>query len=267
MNIRHVKLLLPFLAFILTINCRNGFIYYPVKEIGKTPADIGLKYEKVSFKSADGISIYGWLVPSDKQRGIILYCHGNGGNISYYLDIIPLFNMIGFSVLMFDYRGYGESEGHPTEEGTYLDAEAAWNFLTIERGIHSSRIIIWGRSLGGSIAAWLAQNRIPAMLVIESSFNKLSDVAGYHSFYAAGFIYRDLYQSTNYIKNVKCPVVVFHSPQDELVPFELGEKLFQNANEPKEFITISGSHNEGFIQFFYNRNYILDNIISKYYKK
>jgi pimeloyl-ACP methyl ester carboxylesterase len=156
---------------------------------------------------------------------------------------------MGLSTFAVDYRGYGLSAGHPTEEGTYRDAEAAWNYLVTQRGIDPQSIIIYGKSLGGSVAAWLAQAHIPGLLIIDSSFTRIAAVAqDLFPWAPAGLVLGNAYNTKEYVKMTKCPVLVMHSRDDEIVPFYHGQELYETASGPKEFLLLSGSHNGGFYQ-------------------
>ncbi|BBI99829.1 hypothetical protein FGKAn22_15220 [Ferrigenium kumadai] len=132
---------------------QDSLVYYPDlggREYEATPAQAGLPYEAVTLVTADGVSLAAWYVPAEHARGALLYAHGNGGNISHRIDAIRLFHDMGLSVFIFDYRGYGKSTGKPSEEGTYRDAEAAWQYLMHQRGIAPARIVMFGESLGGA---------------------------------------------------------------------------------------------------------------------
>ncbi len=153
----------------------------PGRALEATPADIGLNYEDVQFDTADGERLHGWYVPAVNARGVLLFFHGNAGNISHRLESIMIFNRLGLDVLIVDYRGYGQSTGKPTESGTYRDAQAAWDYLLGERQAPPGRIVIFGRSLGGAVGAWLAAGlpaeQAPAAVIIESSFTSGADMA------------------------------------------------------------------------------------------
>lgn len=224
-------------------------MYYPEKKIRGTPADLNLAYESVYIKTKDKITLSGWWVPIADARGVVLFFYGNGGNVSYYLDILPVFSNLGLSTLMIDYRGYGMSEGKPSEEGTYNDARAAWDYVIHEKKIPPNRIIIMGRSMGGSIAAWLASQTTPAMVILESSFLSFTKVAkDLYPWVPASLLFGDTYNTATHLKKVLSPVLIMHSPDDEIVPFDHGLKLFEHAQGPKKFVKISGSHNSGFYQ-------------------
>lgn len=143
------------------------FIYYPnlpLSIIPGTPKDVGLDYEDISFISGDGVKLNGWYISRKDALGIVLFCHGNAGNIGHRLESVKLFNSLGLEVFIFDYRGYGMSDGKPSEAGIYRDVEAAWNYLIVERKIQKEKIIVFGRSLGGAIASWLATRNTPGAL-------------------------------------------------------------------------------------------------------
>ena len=138
---------------------QSKLIYYPDPVLVATPAAIGLPFEQASITTQDGVKLDSWFLPADAARGVLLFFHGNAGNISHRLESLKIFHDLGLSVLIFDYRGYGLSEGKPSEQGTYRDAEAVWRYLTEERGVPPDEIVIFGRSLGASIAAYLAERR------------------------------------------------------------------------------------------------------------
>jgi fermentation-respiration switch protein FrsA (DUF1100 family) len=241
-----------FLAYfgwaVILYNMQAKFLYRPVRDVVYTPEELGLDYEDVVFKSKDGLALNGWWVPADDSRFTVLFCHGNGGNIMHRLDSINLLNKLGLSCFIFDYRGYGKSEGKPSEEGTYLDARAAYKWLTKRKNIHADRIIIAGRSLGGSVAARLATKVRPRGLVIESSFTSYADMgARFYPYMPVRWFARFSYPTLNYVKEIHCPVLFVHSRNDEVVPFEFGLELYEAANEPKDFVEILGGHNDGFL--------------------
>jgi fermentation-respiration switch protein FrsA (DUF1100 family) len=227
---------------------QSQIVYYPARKITATPHIIGLLYEEISFKTKDGVKLSGWFVPAERPGNIILFCHGNAGNIGDRLESIQIFYNLGLSTFIFDYRGYGKSEGRTTENGTYLDAETAWLYLVNKQKIPPDRIIIFGRSLGGAVASWLAQSNTPKALILESTFTSVNDIASkFYPFLPIRLLSRFNYNACEYIQKVNCPVLVIHSRDDEIIPFSHGQRLFESANEPKEFLEITGSHNEGFM--------------------
>lgn len=227
---------------------QSSYVYYPERILSNDPGSIGLSFETVSFQTSDTVKLSGWFIPSDDARGVILFCHGNAGNISHRLESIQIFHQLGLAVFIFDYRGYGQSEGKPSEGGTYTDAEAAWRYLVEERKVDPNRIIIFGRSLGGAVAAWLAQSRTPGALILESTFTSVSDIAAkLYPYLPVRLLSRFKYDTAGYLDKVRSPVLIVHSREDEMMPFGHGQRLFERAMEPKIFLEISGSHNEGFI--------------------
>ena len=226
---------------------QSRFIYFPERDLTADPTAIGLDFEDVALTTTDDLTLSAWFIPSEESRGTVLFCHGNAGNISHRLDSILIFNRLGLDVLIFDYRGYGDSQGFPDENGTYRDAEAAWSYLVETRAVNPGRIIIFGRSLGGAVAAWLAERYPPAMLIVESSFVSLADIGRrVYPFLPVGLILRYRYETAAHLAGVNCPVLVVHSRDDETMPYDHGVRLHQAAAEPKRLLTISGSHNQGF---------------------
>jgi alpha-beta hydrolase superfamily lysophospholipase len=225
-------------------------IYFPNIGIGfgsAVPSDIGLDYDDVVFETTDGVRLHGWYVSADQARGVVLFFHGNAGNISHRLDSIEFFHQLGFSVFIIDYRGYGRSEGKTDEQGTYRDAEAAWRHLIEARGIDPGKIVIFGRSLGASVAAWLASRTNPAALILESAFTSAPDLGRHHYwFLPVRALTRIHYDTQSYVERVSVPILVVHSADDEIVPYAHGRKLFSFANEPKAFVKLQGGHNDGF---------------------
>ncbi len=227
---------------------QKRFIYHPTRQIDQTPAGIGLAYEDVTLTTSDGVKITGWYVPADGARGTALFFHGNAGNISHRLPTLEMFHQMGLNALIIDYRGYGNSEGSPSEKGTYRDAEAAWEHLVKDRGEPPGRIVIFGRSLGGGVASWLAVAKQPAAVILESAFTSVPDMARkMYPIYPIGLLTRVRYDTLARIGELRCPVLVVHSRDDELVPPAHGRKLFEAAPEPKQFIETRGGHNEGFV--------------------
>jgi len=246
------------------------FLYGPVREVFYTPDELGLDFEKVFFKSDDGLMLSGWYIPAPLEvrteavsvqpgdslltghaKGselTVLFCHGNGGNIMHNLDSINILYNLGLNCFIFDYRGYGNSEGKPSEEGTYLDSRAAYKWLTKEKKISPDDIIVFGRSLGGSIAAELAGKVEVRALIIESAFTSYVDIGKkFYPYMPVRWFASFRYETINYVKDVNCPVMIIHSRNDETIPFEFGLELYEAANEPKEFVEIFGSHNDGFL--------------------
>lgn len=228
---------------------QSGFIYFPERRIDATPKSLGLPYEEIALRTEDGVRISAWYVPASGNRGTVLFCHGNGGNISHRLDSISVFNRLGLNVLIFDYRGYGMSEGSPDEQGTYRDAEAAYRCLVNDKKCDRRRIIVFGRSLGGAVAAWLAARHAAGMLILESAFASIPDVAAdLYPWLPVRLLSRYEYRTADYVQGVRCPVLVIHSRDDEMIPLIHGLRIYAAAAEPKSFLEISGGHNDGFLK-------------------
>ena len=218
----------------------------PGRALTASPGDMGLEYEDVSLTTSDGERLHGWYVPATNRRGVVLFFHGNAGNISHRLDSIGIFHQLGLDTLIIDYRGYGQSTGKTTEQGTYLDAQAAWGYLADERGIPADRIIVFGRSLGGAIGAWLGAKRTPAAVIIESSFTSGVDMARrLYPFLPVRLITRLRYPVVEYASRLECPVLVVHSRNDEIIPFEMGQSIYAAVNQRKSFLELRGDHNNG----------------------
>lgn len=225
------------------------FVYFPYSAIEATPKDAGLAYEEVILTTKDELKIHGWFLSQDNPRATLLFLHGNGGNISHRLEKLSIYNQLGLAVFIIDYRGYGLSEGKPSEQGTYKDAEAAWNYLTKEKGIPENRIIIYGESLGGAVAAVLATGNQPGALILESTFTSVADMGKhYYPYLPVDLLARIRYPTIDRISGITCPILIIHSPMDDIVPFEMGKKIYESANQPKDFLEIQGDHNSGFLQ-------------------
>lgn len=234
----------------------NGFMYlqqpsmifYPSREMVAKPSDWGLDYSDVQLVSGDGVALHGWYIPRPSAPRALLFLHGNGGNISHRGDSVAIFHRLGFNVLLIDYRGYGQSEGHPSEAGLYQDAAAAWRYLTETRGIAHQDIVIFGRSLGGAVAAQLASQVDAGALILESTLSSARDFAASAFPFLSHVLYmRYDFDSVARLQQVNYPVLVLHSPDDEIMPYRLGEKVYATAREPKQFIALRGDHNSGFL--------------------
>lgn len=224
--------------------CQRRLVYHPDAEIESTPADVGLAYESVRLVTVDQVRLGAWYVPRENARGTTIFCHGNAGNISHRIGELVIWHDLGFNVLLFDYRGFGESEGHPSEAGTYLDADAAWDFVTRIKGEPAGRIVLAGRSLGGAVAIEAALRHAPGALVVESTFTTLPDVGQrLYGFLPVKLLMRDRYASVEKIGRIACPKVFLHGRDDELIPLRMGRRLYDAASEPKCFIETPGDHN------------------------
>mgnify|MGYP001818758159 CR=1 FL=1 len=231
---------------------QSSLIYYPNmpgRSLAATPEAIGLSYQDIEFVTEDDVKLHGWFIPNDNAEGTVLFFHGNAGNISHRLQSIDIFNRMNLNVFILDYRGYGQSEGKTTEKGTYLDAQAAWDHLVNTQGIRQQEIIIFGRSLGGAVGAWLASQPDvrPAGVIIESCFSSGKDMGKrLYPVLPVRLITRIRYPVKEYVTRIQAPVLVAHSRHDEIIPFDMGQMIFDQAQEPKSFLEMQGDHNAGF---------------------
>ncbi|MBS1113409.1 MAG: lysophospholipase [Nitrospirae bacterium] len=245
---------------------QKGMIFIPAREIAATPADIGLHFEDIVLRTQDNMSISAWYIPAQEERAVLLFCHGNAGNSSHRLNSIRLFHDLKISVLIFDYRGYGKSEGSPTEEGTYLDAEAALDYLINSRHVHPEKIVVFGRSLGGAVAAETALRHKVGALIIESGFTSVPELGDkYYPFLPVKLLSRYSYATIDKVGRINAPKLFIHSPNDEIIPFQHGRALYEKASPPKEFLEISGDHNNGFLISGSGYTEGLDRFIAKYF--
>lgn len=226
---------------------QDRLVYFPTRELTATPRDRGMAHEEVSLITDDGVKLHGWFILAPEARAVLLYFHGNAGNISHRLDRIALFQRLKLSVLIVDYRGYGQSAGQPSEEGTYRDAMAAWRYLTVGRGVAPERIVVFGRSLGAAVAAQLATQVSPGAVILESGFTSVPDLgAEVYPWLPVRWLTRFNYSVKEALSKIQCPVLIIHSREDELIPFHHGQKLFATANPPKQFLEIRGGHNDAY---------------------
>ena len=247
------RVLVTVAVFIVILNVwmffqQPSLVFFPDRKISITPAGWGLSFEDVYLDVEQGVRIHGWYVPRQGAKQVVLFLHGNAGNMSHRGDSIRVFHRLGFNVFIIDYRGYGNSTGKPGEKGIYADAEAAWKYLLETKGFQRRQVIVFGRSLGGSVAAWLAARHRPALLIVESSFRSARAMANR---VLPGFswlvLLRYRFNTADAVRKVRSPVLVVHSVDDEIIPFSHGQRIYESANPPKELLKISGSHNGGFI--------------------
>jgi len=238
-------------------------IFLPNRDLLASPADLNCEYEDIFFKTQDGLRINGWLIKNPGALSTLIFLHGNAGNNSYRMEKLRMFHAIGLNVFIVDYRGYGKSEGTPTETGIYADALAAHEYLISRRDKYSKDIIIYGESLGGAAAIDLATQREASALILDSTFTSAQDMARVIMPLAPAFLVKSKFDSITKIKNIKIPKLFIHSPEDEIVPFRLAQKLFNAAAAPKHFLEIEGDHNEGY--YFSGETYI--NGIKEFLKK
>ncbi len=237
---------LVFLGYVYLFQHR--LVYVPFSELSADPLQIGLAYQEIFIEVPDEGKIHAWFVPAENERGVILFCHGNAGNISHRLQTLEFFHSLNMSTLIFDYQGFGKSPGRPSEKGTYLDAAAAWKHLVDDRKIKPEKIFIFGRSLGGAVAADLAAQTSPAGVILESTFTSVKELGSELFFFLpVKLLSRFEYDTINKLNLISSPLKIIHSPDDEIIPFAHGQRLYQAAPEPKYFTEIQGGHNTGFL--------------------
>ena len=223
-------------------------VYHPERILSATGAELGRPFEDITFASSDGIELHGWFFPanlnSPRASLALLLCHGNGGNISHRLEMCHALLDTGASVFLFDYRGYGRSHGHPNEEGTYLDAVAACQWLQ-RKGFAAANIFAFGESLGGGVASGLALREPLGGLILQSTFTSIPDI-GVELFpwLPVRWFSTIKYDTSHRLPRLKLPVLVLHSRADDLIAFRHAEKNFELANPPKLFCEIKGTHND-----------------------
>ena len=243
----------------------HRFIFYPAQYPagrwdvaswrGGAEGEITPQIEDCWLTAQDGTRLHGWLTTPQRMEGgapvplhtetVILYFHGNAGNISHRYPMLVQFSRLPARVFIIDYRGYGRSEGRPSESGLRQDARAAWNYLTEERGFRPKQIVIFGKSLGGAVAIELASEISPAGLIVQSGFTSIPDMAAEHFPFIPRFLVRTRMDALARIPHVRCPILFIYSPADEIIPYAHGQRLFAAATAPKQFHEVAGAaHNE-----------------------
>ena len=230
----------------------DRMIYFPMVfpegywETSQFPGQI----EECTFRAADGVTLHGWFAhaqnSSDDAPRTLLFFHGNAGNITHRTTNIASLIQLGVNVFIFDYRGYGKSEGKPSESGLYTDAEAAYEYVRSRNDVVQDRIVFFGRSLGGAVAVELATRKFCEKLILESTFTSIKDMTKeMFGMFPIHYLVRTKYDSMTKIKNIHVPLLSLHGNRDTIVPFEQGKRLFMAANEPKSFYEIKGAdHND-----------------------
>ena len=225
------------------------FVFFPSSSIRTTPVELNLPFEDVDLISPDNVRLHGWYVPAPQTRATLLFFHGNSGNMSHRLESIKIFHDLGLSVFIISYRGYGQSEGRPSIRGVNLDALAAWQWLTEDRKIPADKIVVFGRSLGGAVATELMRSVKPGALILESTFSSLADMSPFPAPIAPFLMGGDFWNSAKTAASLSIPTLVIHSPQDEVVPYSQGRRLYEAVGSgEKTFFEIRGGHNSGFMQ-------------------
>jgi hypothetical protein len=237
----------------MMLGLEKYLIYVPDRTLEMTPGDLAIPFEEVRFPASDGLRLHGWLVPAPDARLTLVWFHGNAGNISHRVENIGfLRRAIPLNIFIFDYRGYGRSDGSLadlSEEATYRDAEGALAYVLGRVDLRETRLVYFGRSLGAAIAVEMARRHPPAGLILETPFTSIKDMARVLlPWLPVGGLVRTQYDSMTRIREVHVPLLVLHGDRDDIVPFEQGRRLFEAANEPKTFYPIRGAHhNDTFV--------------------
>ncbi len=220
----------------------KGIVFFPDPYLVGTPRDYGLEYEEIYFTAEDGVRLHGWWVPR-ASAPVLLWFHGNAGNISHRLENIKLLHDLAeIQVFIFDYREYGKSEGRISREGTFQDAAAAYRYVIESRQVPAGEVVLFGRSLGTALATDLAVRLPCRSLIIESAFTNSSDMAKLYAPFMFDWRPSIPYDNLGKIGKLKVPLLIIHGSDDEIIPVEMGRRLYAAAREPKEFYLIPGAH-------------------------
>lgn len=229
---------------------QDELLFFPGPPPVESPEDVGLEYSDVWLTSPDEVRLHGWWFPVVGGRGVVLVAHGNAGNIGRRLFLVQAFQAMGLAVMLFDYRGYGNSEGTPSESGLYLDAETFYDHLIEEKGFEHDQVVLFGKSLGGGVVIELAGRRPCAGLITEGAFTSLPDMAAtLYPWFPVRLLSRNQFANIEKVGSLDQPYLLLHSPEDEVVPFDQAERLFAAAKTPKYFVETSGSHNSGGLMY------------------
>lgn len=220
--------------------------FFPIRGQSFTPAQLGIPFQELSIPTADGEMLCVWSLEHPQPRGEVVFFHGNGGNLSLWLEFLLVLHRQSLAVTALDYRGYGKSTGSPTEEGLYQDTSALINFFWARLHRPQNRVLYWGRSLGGIMAAYAATVRPPDGLILEAAFpSKQSLLNHYPLLKALAVFSRYRLPAAEFLENVACPVLIIHGNQDRIVPLAEGQKLFARLQGRKYFYEVQGAdHND-----------------------
>ncbi|MCX7829985.1 MAG: alpha/beta hydrolase [Acidobacteria bacterium] len=250
------------LCFYLYFN-QDAYIFFPERTITAIPKTFGMNYEDLFLEAGGEAKINVWHIPNEKRQ-LIIHCNGNGGNMSDRVEKYALLYSMGFSVIGFDYRGYGKSSGTPSEKGFYEDLRKVVSFAE-QKGYNKENIILYGESIGGGVALQIATESRFCALVLESTFTSLDEMARiYYKLFPTKLLLKYRFNNSEKINKINCPVAIMHSQEDEIVPYFMGKKLFEKANEPKIFIELKKGHNDGGIIICPESAKELNNFLHKY---
>jgi fermentation-respiration switch protein FrsA (DUF1100 family) len=232
----------------------NRLVYHPISADQEWHAPSDHRPQDVALRAADGTSIHAWWYPRAESSGAVLYCHGNAGNLSHRHDAVAeLRAYLNESVLIFDYPGYGKSEGRPSEPGCYAAAEAAYDWLVQDQRIPPPRLVLFGGSLGGGVAVELACRRDHRALILINTFTSVPDVGKtIYPWLPLHWLMRNRFDNLAKIGRCRRAVLIAGGTADQTIPITMGERLFAAANEPKVFFRMEGrGHNDSLPTEFY----------------
>lgn len=234
------------LVKVLVLLIEPRLAFYPVRGEDITPRALGIGYEEIALRTADGETVYAWLLEHPEPVAEVLFWHGNGGNLSVWLDVLAGIHEQGFRVVALDYRGYGKSTGRPSEKGLYRDTEALVQRFTT--GLHrpGSKVVYWGRSLGAAVAAYATTLAEPDGIILEAAFPDARAIVRRDPLLAVLSIFSTYrFPTGEFLRDFRGPVLLLHPEHDSVVPLELGRRLYANLAGEKRFVTIAGAdHND-----------------------
>lgn len=231
--------------FVRYIEIRS--LYVPFRQVYGTPKTLGLAYDDLFLVTPDRVTVNAWFIPRTGAKFTLFYLHGNGGNLSHRLPQISLFHELGVNIFIVDYRGYGLSTGRPSEKGIYTDAQTSYDYLKATLKIPANRIILFGESLGTAVAVHLAEKNQVRAIILAGGFTSAAQLSRRVYPFLPTFFLTSRFDSLSVIDKIQVPKLFIHSVNDEIVPFDMGLKLFQAAAAPKEFFEIHGGHNDAFV--------------------
>ena len=242
-------MMILFLVLSFTVIFEESFIYFPTRYPQgdwDAPKHYGVPVEDVELRTKDGVTIHGWFFPNESAETTILFFHGNAGNLSDRFGWMAMLTQLPAKVLIVDYRGYGKSEGKPSEEGLYLDAEAAYDWLVGTKGTKPETLLIYGNSLGGAPAAELALRKAARGLIMQSTFTSAPDMAArMFPFLPVKSLVRSQFNNLEKVRKIQIPKLFVHGSEDDLVPTSMGRELHKYAAEPKAWLELPGAgHND-----------------------